>query len=63
MVCIGCGNGQRQKTEQEDLTAKKGLQGVWLDGDGEDVFFRIKGDSVYFPDSTSMPMRFIVRND
>ena len=49
-----CGNRQNKAVEPtEDLTAKHDLQGIWLDEDGEDVAFRVKGDSIYFPDSTS----------
>lgn len=45
-----CGNRQNKAVEPtEDLTAKHDLQGIWLDEDGEDVAFRVKGDSIYFP--------------
>lgn len=58
-----CGNRQNKAVEPtEDLTAKHELQGIWLDEDGEDVAFRVKGDSVYFPDSTSVPTYFRIEN-
>lgn len=58
-----CGNRQNKAVEPtEDLTAKHDLQGIWLDEDGEDVAFRVKGDSVYFPDSTSVPTYFRIEN-
>lgn len=61
---VACGNrGDKAKTVEEDLTAKKYLQGIWLDDDGDDVAFRIKGDTVYFPDSTSAPAYFRVERD
>lgn len=48
---------------EENLAAKQGLQGIWLDDEGDDVAFRIKGDSVYFPDSTSASSYFAVVGD
>lgn len=61
----GCGshNDKRQDRPEEDLTAKKDLQGIWLDEDGDDVAFRVKGDSVYFPDSTSAAAYFRIERD
>ncbi len=55
--------GQKNEPVSENLAAKKNLQGIWLDENGEDVAFRIKGDSVYFPDSTSAPSYFRVVSD
>lgn len=61
---LGCGsNGNRHEKASEDLTAKKELQGIWLDDDEDDVAFRVKGDSVYFPDSTSAPAYFRIERD
>lgn len=53
------------KTEPvgEDLAAKKELQGVWVNDETEDVAFRIKGDSVIFPDSTTASQHFQVVGD
>ena len=39
------------------------LQGVWMDNETEDVLFRMKGDTVYYTDSTSMPAYFKVVGD
>lgn len=59
-----CGNRHDKPAQPtEDLTAKKNLQGIWLDEDGEDVAFRVKGDSVYFPDSTSVPTYFRIEDN
>ena len=57
-ICVGlaitllsCGN---QKTSQgESREAKALLQGTWMDNETEDVLFQMKGDTVYFSDSTS----------
>lgn len=63
VACGQRGNDRKAEVVQENLEAKKNLQGIWLDDDGDDVAFRIKGDSVFFPDSTSMPAYFRVEKD
>lgn len=40
------------------------LQGIWLnDDDEDDVAFRVKGDTIYYPDSTSQPVYFYIAGD
>lgn len=39
------------------------LQGIWIDEMGEDVVFKVSGDSIFYPDSTSMPARFRIIAD
>lgn len=39
------------------------LQGIWLDAENDEVSFRVKGDSVFFPDSTSLPAYFKIVSD
>lgn len=57
-----CGERNTKQTIQhENLAAKKNMQGIWLDENGEDVAFRVKGDSVFFPDSTSVPVYFCIK--
>lgn len=62
-LCIGCSRQRAPQQQEEDVAAKQELQGVWIDDGDESVAFKIKGDSVYFPDSTAMPAHFIVRSD
>ena len=50
-------------TPQEDLKAKSMLEGIWIDADEETVVFKIKGDTVYYPDSTSQPVKFQIIQD
>lgn len=64
----GAACGQKSEKKQpeikEDTAAKKLLQGIWLDGDDEDdVAFRVKGDTIYYPDSTSRPVYFYIVGD
>lgn len=64
LVSIGCQHKSTDHFEQkESTTAKRLLQGVWIDAESETVIFKIKGDTVYYPDSTSMPAYFRIVND
>lgn len=56
-------NAQSMSVSSEDLKAKQMLQGVWVNEDEEDVAFRAKGDSIFYPDTTSQPVSFQVFND
>lgn len=47
----------------EDLQAKSLLQGIWRDVETEEISFKVEGDTVYFPDSTSMPSYFEIVDD
>ena len=55
-----CGNSAPQEESRE---AKALLQGTWMDNETEDVLFSMKGDTVYYADSTSMPAYFKVVGD
>lgn len=48
---------------QEDLKAKQMLQGVWVNDESQDVAFRVKGDTIYYPDSISQPVYFQIFKD
>lgn len=48
---------------QEDLAAKKMLQGIWVDEDAQNVAFRAKGDTIFYPDTTSLPVYFQIIGD
>ncbi len=54
---------QKDDAVQEDSVAKQMLQGIWVDEDEQDVAFKAKGDSIFYPDSTSMPVRFQIIGD
>lgn len=47
----------------EDLDAKRALQGIWIDRETETVTFRAKGDSIFYPDTANVPVRFFIRRD
>ena len=61
---VGCGKKtQAADAPQEDKHAKQLLQGIWLNEDDEDVAFRVLGDTIYYPDSSSQPVAFAVYAD
>ena len=53
----------KEEAVQEDSVAKQMLQGIWVDEDGQDVAFKAQGDSIFYPDSTSQPVRFQIFGD
>ena len=59
----GCGHRAAEAELQESKEAKQLLQGVWSDEDTETIVFQMEGDSVYYPDSTSLPAYFRVYDD
>lgn len=48
---------------QEDEKAKQMLQGIWINENDESPVFRFQGDSIYYPDKQSEPVRYSVYND
>ena len=59
-----CSQKDEKTTEQaEDTKAKAALQGVWIDSDTQEVNFRAKGDTIYYPDSISQPAYFRIVDD
>lgn len=47
----------------EDLEAKAMLQGIWIESETKEVSFLAKGDTIFFPDSTSQPSHFRIIGD
>lgn len=61
---MGCGSKEKGPAGvREDKAAKQLLQGIWLNDDDESVAFRVKGDSIFYPDSTVQPMYFFIESD
>ena len=48
---------------REDHNAKRMLQGIWGDEDENNVTFRAKGDTIFYPDTTSQPVYFQIVSD
>ena len=61
---VGCSRQQTKVEEvQESREAKAMLQGVWVDKESGDVSFRVKGDTIFYADTTSMPAYFKIVGD
>jgi hypothetical protein len=60
-----CGNtpGEAPSEIEEDKVAKERLQGTWLNELEGGIVFSVKGDTIYFNDSTSAPASFYVHDD
>lgn len=60
-----CGKSDQRKEakEEEDAKAEAMLGGVWLDADENSVTFWVKGDTVFYPDSTNQPVAFKIIKD
>lgn len=60
----GCGHRSSQDSvPEESRKAKQLLQGIWADEETEAVIFKMQGDSVFYPDTTSMTAYFRVVDD
>lgn len=46
-----------------DRDAMSRLEGIWLDETTETVILQVRGDSIFFPDSTNLPARFVIYDD
>lgn len=61
-ACSGSHSSPPDATS-EDKEAKALLQGIWVDDESGDISFRAKGDTIYYPDSTSQPAYFRIVDD
>lgn len=57
------GRGVHPLPQQEDRAAKEMFQGVWVNEGEEDVAFRVKGDTISYADSSSLPAYFQIFHD
>lgn len=65
LLLTGCSrqNNLAIVSSAESKEAKALLQGIWIDTETESAFFRVKGDTIYYPDSLSQPAYFKIVND
>ena len=65
LLTVGCTqkNNEAVATPAESKQAKAMLQGIWVDSETEEVVFRAKGDTIYYPDSLTVPAYFRIVND
>lgn len=62
VILAGC-NSQGGVEPAESKEAKAMLQGIWVDSETGDVSFQVKGDTIFYSDTTSMPSYFKVVGD
>jgi len=60
MACTGNKNSYFSEEEKEDSNAKEMLQGIWLDDETESPLMRVEGDTIFYADSQSAPIAFIL---
>lgn len=60
VVCLtGCRKRDNSSAVvEESKEAKAMLQGIWVDEESQEPSFMAKGDTIYYPDSTSQPAYF-----
>ena len=64
MGCVSCKRSEKPaEPRQEDLQAKKMLQGIWISADDDSPVLMAKGDCIFYPDSTSMPVAYKIISD
>lgn len=64
LFVTGCGRKSADNVViKEDAEAKAMLQGIWLDEISESVAFKVKGDTIFYSDSTSQPACFKIVGD
>lgn len=66
LLCLGScrkNRNEQQQQPEENREAKQMLQGIWVDEDEQDVAFKAKGDTIFYPDSTSQPVYFQIIAD
>ena len=75
VLLTGCSRQKDSQTPADDLTAaekklleayreaKAMLQGIWLDDETENVTLSVRGDTIFYSDSTSMPAYFKIVGD
>lgn len=63
VIFASCIGNKKKSFGIEDGEAKRILQGVWINEYEEIPSFMAKGDSIFYPDTASMPARFWINND
>ena len=61
----GCGNRSANISaeQDEDRDSKALLQGFWVDDETQEMAVLVKGDTIFYSDSTSMPAYFRIVGD
>lgn len=65
LLLVGCHRHSsiEYAMEHEDADAKEMMQGIWMNDDEGSLSLLVRGDSIFFPDTTSIPMKFWIYKD
>ena len=65
LMCFvaSCTNKSHDVDEKENYDAKKMLQGIWIDEESLQPVWRADHDSIFYADSTSVPVAFKIVGD
>jgi hypothetical protein len=66
LMLMGCGNRSANVSvaeREEDRDSKAMLQGLWVDDETQEMAVLVKGDTIFYSDSTSMPSYFRIVGD
>lgn len=67
LLLVACGGDQRRDDAvlvvEPDSVAMQRLNGIWVDAETQTVVFRVDGDSLFYPNSSSQPVRFTIYED
>lgn len=64
LLLMGCNDKPKTTGARgENKEAKRMLQGIWVDDESSEVVFKVKGDSIYTPDTTATPAYFKIVDD
>ncbi len=66
VIVLAACNGRGRKPaelQEEDRVAKQLLQGIWINADDESVAFKVSGDTIFYPDTTSRAVYFQIVKD
>lgn len=62
-MLLGCIGNKKNSFYVEDEEAKRIIQGVWINEEEEVPSLMTRGDSIFYPDTTSLPAKFWIAND
>ena len=59
----GCSDNTTKKAPERNREAEKMLTGLWLNEDDNNIVFRAERDTIFYSDSTALPVHFRIISD
>lgn len=60
---VGCSDNTKKETSKRNTEAEKMLSGVWFNEDDNSIAFHAENDTIFYSDSTSLPVHFRIIGD